>query len=74
MPPTFPATNNCLTRRQALASLGAIATGALSGCSGRLPGTTMTQLDAETTVETDSDPRVLWGHPPHEDALPLGQE
>ena len=67
MPSTFPDTDSRPTRRQALVSFGAIATSALSGCSGQLPGTTPRQLDAETTIETDGDPRVLWEYPPRED-------
>jgi len=67
MPSTFLDTDSRPTRRQVVASFGAIATSALSGCSGQLPGTTPTQLDAETTVETDGDSRVLWEYPPRED-------
>jgi len=67
MPSIFSDTASRFTRRQALASFGAIATSAFGGCSGRLPGTKPTQLNAETTVEADSDPRVLWKYPSRED-------
>lgn len=57
---------NRVTRRRVLATLGAVASGGLAGCNGRLPGTGAERVSAETTVEEDRDPRVLWTYPPRE--------
>lgn len=54
------------TRRRVLAGFGAAVTAGLAGCSGRLPGTGPERLDVESTVETDTTPRVLWEYPPRE--------
>lgn len=54
-------------RRRILAGLGAAVTTGLAGCSGRLPGAKPVQLDTDTIVEHDPDPRLLWRYPPRED-------
>jgi hypothetical protein len=61
--PSMPSDSDDPTRRRVLAGVSTALTGALAGCSGRVPGTGPTRLDVETTVETDRDPRLLWQYP-----------
>lgn len=51
------------SRRRVLAGLGTALTGALAGCSGRLPGTGPVEVDTESTVEDDG---ITWEYPPRE--------
>lgn len=66
MPSSFPDDSH-VSRRQVVAGFGTVAASAFAGCSGGLPGTEPAQLDTETTVERDPDPRLLWRYPPRED-------
>lgn len=71
MPSTFAPPGDDSTRRRVLASLGTAIVGGFAGCGGRLTGAAT--LDAETTVDRDEDPRVLWRYPPREgDAEGIG--
>lgn len=66
MPSTFPDDSNRISRRRVLAGASAIAAAGLAGCSGQLPGAGPAELNTETTVERDQDPRLLWRYPPRE--------
>ena len=50
-----------LGRRRFLATVGAVSTSALAGCSGRLPGTNPKSLDA--AVHEDSEDELSWNFP-----------
>jgi len=71
IPSTFAPLGDGSTRRRVLACLGTAIAGGFAGCGGRLTGAAT--LDAETTVDRDEDPRVLWRYPPREgDAEGIG--
>lgn len=66
MPSTPSDGDGRVSRRHFLAGATAAVSGAIAGCSGRVPGTEPTHLGVETTVETDQDPRLLWQYPQRE--------
>ena len=66
MPSSSTTDDDPLARRRVLAGIGAAATGILSGCSGRVPGTGPAELDVETTLERGQNPRLLWEYPPRD--------
>lgn len=66
MPSPLSTGDSRVTRRRILGGVGTVVSGGLAGCSSRLPGSDPEEVDAETTVEEDDDPRLLWRYPPRD--------